>query len=510
MRLSTRFLAATAMPLILASPALADLTAAQAWERVQQMSEAYYGEALQVETVTEQGGVVEVRDAIMAIAAPDAEFNMTMPALTFTEQGDGTVLLTTPDEYTMRLLVNGPDGETVSADLKIRESGLDVLMSGDMAKTTMTYGAGEFTMGLENLVLPDNADVPPIFVEMAATGLAGTYIIEDGADGALPVMDIKANAQTMTLTANIKAPEGEEGFAKLDMRIDGLVMDSVGTMLGMAMGPMNGAMDGEMLAKVNAEGMYGFDALALDFAFEGDGDQATGALTMGAGAVEFSMADLLISYNEFADDMAFTLSGSAIPLPVISGKIARGEGGITMPLGKTPEATDYGLTFKMIGLEVNETIWSLFDPAQMLPRDPATLIVDLAGKGKLLKDMFDPSFGMGNTPPVDIETLNVKDLKLEVAGADLTGTGSFAFDFNAPSAFGAGPAVGGVANLKLVGGNGLLDTLVQMGLVDQDSAMGVRMMTSMIAVPGEGEDTLVSEIEITQDGQIAANGQRLK
>jgi hypothetical protein len=36
------------------------------------------------------------------------------------------------------------------------------------------------------------------------------------------------------------------------------------------------------------------------------------------------------------------------------------------------------------------------------------------------------------------------------------------------------------------------------------------MMMGLFAVPGDAPDTLNSKIEFTQDGQILANGQRIK
>ena len=72
------------------------------------------------------------------------------------------------------------------------------------------------------------------------------------------------------------------------------------------------------------------------------------------------------------------------------------------------------------------------------------------------------------------------------------------------------PAPEGEADLKLVGGNGLLDKLVEMGLVPEDQAMGARMMMGLFAVPGEGEDTLTSKIVVNEEGHVLANGQRLK
>jgi hypothetical protein len=68
----------------------------------------------------------------------------------------------------------------------------------------------------------------------------------------------------------------------------------------------------------------------------------------------------------------------------------------------------------------------------------------------------------------------------------------------------------GTINLMLVGGNGLLDTLVSMGLVPEDQAMGARMMLGLFARPGDGADTLVSEITFQEDGAILANGQRIR
>ena len=87
----------------------------------------------------------------------------------------------------------------------------------------------------------------------------------------------------------------------------------------------------------------------------------------------------------------------------------------------------------------------------------------------------------------------------------MTGDGYFAFD----NSFGI-PIPSGTANMMLVGANGLMDTLVSMGLLPQEQAMGARMMLGLFARPGDGEDTLVSTIEVKEDGQILANGQRLK
>ena len=133
-------------------------------------------------------------------------------------------------------------------------------------------------------------------------------------------------------------------------------------------------------------------------------------------------------------------------------------------------------------------------------------IIDIAGSGVLAEDVFDPEVMEElAAPPGQLNALKVNELKLTIAGAELTGDGEFAFN----NQFGI-PMPSGVANLMLVGGNGLLDTLVGMGLVPEEQAMGARMMMGLFARPGDGEDTLVSTIEVKEEGSILANGQRIQ
>jgi hypothetical protein len=112
--------------------------------------------------------------------------------------------------------------------------------------------------------------------------------------------------------------------------------------------------------------------------------------------------------------------------------------------------------------------------------------------------------------PGQLHALTLKELQVKIAGADLTGSGAFTFNNDDLETFDGLPAPTGDINLKLVGGNGLLDNLIKMGMVPQDEAMGVRMMMGLFAVAGDGEDTLTSKIEVKDDGSIFANGQRLK
>ena len=76
--------------------------------------------------------------------------------------------------------------------------------------------------------------------------------------------------------------------------------------------------------------------------------------------------------------------------------------------------------------------------------------------------------------------------------------------------FGGMPKPTGAIDLKLVGGNGLLDKLVAMGFVPEAQAMQARLMLGLFAVPGEAPDTLTSRLEVNEQGHVLANGQRIQ
>ncbi len=148
----------------------------------------------------------------------------------------------------------------------------------------------------------------------------------------------------------------------------------------------------------------------------------------------------------------------------------------------------------------------MVDPMEQLPRDPATLILDVTGTAKMLVDLIDEEFADAEAPG-EVESVDINELQVTIAGAELTGEGAFTFD-NADMSMGYPKPLGAV-DLALKGGNALLDKLVAMGLVPEEQAMGGRMMLGMFTVPA-GDDELTSKIEFRDDGGLYANGQRLQ
>jgi hypothetical protein len=163
---------------------------------------------------------------------------------------------------------------------------------------------------------------------------------------------------------------------------------------------------------------------------------------------------------------------------------------------------------------MSEALWSIFDPAAQLPRDPATVALDLTGKARVLFDFLDPavaaSLEQSGEAPVELNALTINKLLVSLVGTSLSGSGAFTFDNSDLATFDGIPRPAGQIDLKLVGANALLDKLIAMGFVADEEAMGARMMMGMLAVPGEDPDTLNSKLEINNQGHVLANGQRIK
>jgi len=220
-----------------------------------------------------------------------------------------------------------------------------------------------------------------------------------------------------------------------------------------------------------------------------------------------------VSFLTTSTDTTATLQTSQFPLP-ISLKAQSQDVALDMPFATTDTVQDFGMTYALRGFEMDDMLWGMFDPTGALPRDPATVAIDLEGTGKLAIDFTDPDVDKMladiDGPIGELETLSLKSLELDLVGARVTGDGAFTFDNSDLETFDGMPRPKGALNFELVGIDGLMSTLSSMGLLPPEQAMGARMMMGLFARPGDGPDTLTSTIEVTDDGQVLANGQRIR
>ncbi|MEM9972309.1 MAG: DUF2125 domain-containing protein, partial [Pseudomonadota bacterium] len=406
------------------------------------------------------------------------------------------------DRMPIRMEFVNVDGEDGAVSMAVTQPGAEIIVSGDPNAVRYDFNYPELGLGDFDVEAEDLPEDFPLVIDMVARNYAGFMAFSDGD---LRAYDSVTSMDAIEATFNVDVPESEGGGA-LDFAFSiSDIQQSISGVLGQL--DLTQSMSEMIAGGMRQQGEMTHGAAAYSF----DIDSPDGAMAMqaaaGSGSLGATVGEDGISYDVSTNDFTVAISGDMIPFPVVNLSMAESGGALTMPIVPGDDPQDFGLVTRMVGLEIDDFIWSMFDPGEQLPRDPATLVIDLGGKAVVTEDFTSPEFAenMSAPTPGTLEELTINALQLSVAGAELTGTGDFKFNND-----GFMPMPAGSVDLSLTGANTLIDTLVGMGLLPEEQAMGARMMMGMFARPGPGEDTLTSQIEVTEDGQVLANGQRIR
>ncbi|MFK7939843.1 MAG: hypothetical protein AB8B82_10715 [Roseovarius sp.] len=496
---------ASVFALIAASPALGDVTADDVWSNLIAPVQAMGGQISATTTRTDAG--LEIGETTMQFTLPlDAgAVTLVTSGMTLVENGNGTVGLIYPETYKMAGVLNDPDGLVGSVNIELETGEYITTASGVRGDITYEYIWNDGTFRVNQLIIPEMPEVTRDLTG-TGTGMRGAYQITEG-----DVLRFAVAGDAGELAIDSRSTDD------LDIVSVTNVTNSGGTN-SVVMTIPTGKVDPTNLSQALRDG--------LSLTFKADGTRVESYDTSTIDGALF----LTQNYGYLADDTSYQLDASGLvatgtqsdfwfefespdllPFPikaeadVLSGKAV-------VPLNQADAPVDVVLDTTITRLTLNDALWDMFDPQQQVPRDPANLTLDLSGKVSVMSDLLD--FDTWTSPdaalPVMLEALKMSAFELEMMGATVSGDAAFTLDNSDLETFDGMPALDGSLNLDITGANGLMDTLVGMGLLPEEQAMGARMMLGMLAVPGVGDDSLTSRIEVKPDGQITANGQRLR
>jgi hypothetical protein len=506
----SRFAQSFALALCLpATAAFADLTAAGVWADWK----AYVTDSGHRVNASEQteSGALTVTDLSVQIdlddGADQGALDMTLPTLRFVENGDGSVSVEFPDTMGIDLSMVPDSGESMSASIRVTLADPVMTATGDPGDVTYDFAAAKTDVVMNNLTI-DGVTLSDD-IARASMSLENLAYITRSVLGTLRSVDQTATASAVTYQINFTDPDGAESF-KLNGNIRDLAFAGSG-----ALPPETTSQDVNAMLDDGFEldGTFTTQGGGYDMTFDGNDGSGTVNTTSQGADFSISFGPDGAGYSAAQRGVTVNMLLTELPLP-LSFAAAEMATNILLPVQQSEQEQDFSLGVALTGFAISDTIWGMFDPAGQLPRDPADLVIDLSGTAKVLFDILDPAqaeiLDLTDTVPGELNTLTLNTLEVGAAGARLTGKGDFLFDNGDMVTFDGMPRPEGTLDLTLEGGNGLLDTLVGMGLLPPDQAMGARMMMGMFAVPGEGADTLTSRIEINPEGQVLANGQRLR
>ncbi|SES28327.1 hypothetical protein SAMN04490244_10953 [Tranquillimonas rosea] len=496
---------ACAAGLLPAAPAAA-LTADALWQAWQDQATESEQEITAAET-SRDGDALTLSGVRSRVTYPDGSATVMLDRIVLTEQDDGSVTVD-PSPVTRLTTEAAPeDGESSTTEIEIATTDLSLVARGQPPEIDYQVEAGGVDITLTSLTV----DGEPVEVEAGATmtGLSGDYLVESGDGTGNPATTGQMSVDAVALAATGADDEGT-GFS-LEATYEDVAVESFGT------GGLFGNADALVSRDVTAGGAYSYGATSSRFSVEGP-EGGTLATQSEGGRSEYDLSDGNLTVDGAMRNMTFTAESPQLPGPPVEASIDEIATRFTFPLAPSDEQRDIALMLNLDGLTVDDQLWAMVDPQGILPRTPARLKLDLAGRMTLNEALseIDPEDESAAT----FDSLTIRELELGFAGAELSGDGDLTFQ--APSDDAAEPPEGtddmipaappmpeGQINLTLSGANALMDDLVTLGVLPEDQVMGARMMLGLFA-ESVGDDLLRSRIRLGPDGQVTANGQRIR
>ena len=501
-RFMRHFYASSAIALC-ATTAAAELTADDVWNDWETYTQGF---GYDVDgTQTRDGDALTITGVTMRSneGAGAGGIILTIDRIVLTRKSDGTVTVEFPTIIPIEATTPNETGGVTRVSLDYRQSGMSVVASGTADAIDYVYSAD--TVTLDTTGFEVNGQAMPAGtndVEITISDIAGT--------SATTVGNLRRYKQSMeagSMRYQMAAADPSTGIiSNVSGQIQQLAFEGSGAV---PLRDVDSAdFDAMLAAGFSADGTFDYAANALTATVTDAQNPVETSILSGPGTLGVTMNSQGLTYDVEQTGLQVDMMSSALPVPV-SFSMRSASFKLALPVRQSEEPDDFAFGFSLNEFTMSDMLWGMFDPGNLLPRDPASIVLDLAGKAKLMVNFLDPNMVADLSPdavPAEVETLDINKLEVSVAGAELTGDGGFTFENNQ----GPMPQPQGAVDLTLKGGNGLIDKLVAGGLIGDQEAMGVRMMMGLLAVPGDTPDTLNSKIEINDQGHVLANGQRIQ
>lgn len=492
-----------ALSAFIAAPSFADVTAEEVWQNWKEVGTTY-GQTYTAGSETRSGDTLTITDLALDMPSGTQHVTGTIGQVAFREIGGGRVEVTMSTEYQLKMTSIGGAIKDTASTIAVSQDALVITASGDPA--AISYDIVANSVGLKVLDFMVDGKPGDLNLDVSLSKVNANYQVTPG-----EVTGVNSTfaASELAFNANGQAPEQDGKFD-----VSGKMSGIAGASSGAVPTPLIVGDMGMMLAQgFTSDGSFTYDAGGFTLAVTGkDGDVMNVESASKGGNLHMSMDKDRIAYGVNGKGVAMKLSGSSIPFPELTAAYDDAAVTLLMPIAKSDEAKDFALSVKLAGLTVSDMLWNMIDPGATLPRDPATLNVDLKGKAKPLVDIMsaDQMSDISDKSPYELSTLDINALQLTVGGAEFTGNGALAFDASKPPVLGGvTPMPTGKVNLSLTGANTLLGKLQALGLVDQQITMTFGMMAGMLAKPGPTPDSFIAEVELLEDGKILSNGNPL-
>lgn len=177
---------------------------------------------------------------------------------------------------------------------------------------------------------------------------------------------------------------------------------------------------------------------------------------------------------------------------------------IRVPVRASDMPQAFGLAFQASDIRPDAASWARLDPSGELSRDPLGIDVRLNGEVTLLHDIFDDVVQRGIEAPFQELSARLEAL-WSGFGSSITGSGRLDVRSMTPV-----PDADGILEVVFERVPQMLDALSASGILDAGIADGMRFPLMMFTQPGDTADQVVTRVELTPEGALLLNGQRMQ
>ena len=461
------------------TPAFADFTPSEALDRYFETTEAF-GSTVSVDIKEELNG--KVRWTGIVITDENTGSTTTMDWLEASSVSPDSVKIVLGPKIVI-------EGKDPSGDVPPINFQLDLLNN----EVVLTE-AGELLNAAyagERLSMTSSSSDPevPLEIDMTVANLTGEYTFTGQTK-----LDGSASTGEMTVSYGLEDEElsftSDTTMSSSEVSFSADIPDE---------GDIESFLDGDKSVSLT----YTLNDTDSRTSFEGDEGSGWVNSQVELSAGSFQIKDGAVALLGEAQNISYSGQLPMPGFPEMSASMTSASLNMNMTFGKQGEVAPLAFAMTMEELEVDEAIWGMFDPTGAIPREPATLRIDLGAEALWMSESVETSIENAE-PPFMPQSMKINDVFLTVGGASLsaTGEGILSQQTMQPS---------GLIQVELRGVLGLVQTLSEIGIVPVPQAMMVQGMLPQFTRPGpDGADHFLSDIEAMPDGSILVNGTRVK
>ena len=483
----------------------AELSTREAWENTKRILETggyqVFGEEVSL------GSDLSIRDAKIVLEVDEqTDIIFDVESLSLNKKIDGFIYLSLPQEINVQYINEDDFGYKTQANILIRARDLELKVSGQPKK--ILYEMTASSAGFALVELLDNGVPSTDFTATMELVLADIKsVIKSTSDEANEIKSmLSASGASIKGGVNLLSIPLELSFQYV---MDQLKSSSVSNEpevpidedfeLALEKGfssTSNFSFDkSELVLNANAPGG------PLSLSFSSGPASLTNAISEAGLIIQSDNQKTVLNFkvpsNGWDFELDFQEFGAAVNIPL---------------LVKTGEQ-EFGMSIKLSGLNLSDTIWNFFDADNIMLNQPATLEFDIEGSTVLVEGLTSEAIiGNQNLNPLEIGQIlsfKLNDFLLDAFGVTVEANGDFEFDNEDFQTFDGIPRPMGKGSLKIQGSNAFMERLEGMQLFPSETIMGARMMLALL-MRAVDDDTLISKFEIDEKGKIYANGQRLR